>query len=129
MQNLTVHASLKVRLGALVGRQVAGRRVGRAAGPTGVEALPRMGALVGRQVAGRAICAQSFQATFSPFGTGGLEVIRKEAWPFYRTSSGVRLCWELEEPKGPKGQREPERGRKARRDAASLWGKCIFSPS
>ena len=29
--------------------------------------------------------------------------IRKEAWPFYRTSSGVRLCWELEEPKGPKG--------------------------
>ena len=35
--------------------------------------------------------------------TGGLDVIRKEAWPFYRTSSGVRLCWELEEPKGPKG--------------------------
>ena len=30
-------------------------------------------------------------------------MIRKEAWPFYRTSSGVRLCWELEEPKGPKG--------------------------
>jgi len=28
----------------------------------------------------------------------------KEAWPFYRTSSGVRLCWELEEPKGPKGK-------------------------
>ena len=25
----------------------------------------------------------------------------KEAWPFYRTISGVRLCWELEEPKGP----------------------------
>ena len=35
--------------------------------------------------------------------TGGLDVIRKEAWSFYRTSSGVRLCWELEEPKGPKG--------------------------
>ena len=33
---------------------------------------------------------------------GGLDVIRKEAWPFYRTSSGVRLCWELKEPKGPK---------------------------
>ena len=32
-----------------------------------------------------------------------LDVIRKEAWPFYRTSSGVRLCWELENPKGPKG--------------------------
>jgi len=29
--------------------------------------------------------------------------IRKEAWPFYRTIAGVRLCWELEEPKGPKG--------------------------
>jgi len=26
-----------------------------------------------------------------------------KAWPFYRTISGVRLCWELEEPKGPKG--------------------------
>jgi len=35
--------------------------------------------------------------------TGGLDVIRKEAWPFYRTSSGVRLWWELKEPKGPKG--------------------------
>jgi hypothetical protein len=34
---------------------------------------------------------------------GGLDAIRKEAWPFYRTSSGVRLCWDLEEPKGPKG--------------------------
>ena len=36
----------------------------------------------------------------------GPDVIRKEAWPFYRTSSGVRLCWELEEPKGPKGRKE-----------------------
>ena len=27
----------------------------------------------------------------------------KEAWLFCRTSSGVRLCWELEEPKGPEG--------------------------
>ena len=34
--------------------------------------------------------------------TVGPDVIRKEAWPFYRTGSGVRLCWELEEPKGPK---------------------------
>ena len=25
------------------------------------------------------------------------------SWSFYRTSSGVRLCRELEEPKGPKG--------------------------
>ena len=36
--------------------------------------------------------------------TGGLDVIRKDAWSFYRTISGVRLCWELEEPKGPKGR-------------------------
>ena len=35
--------------------------------------------------------------------TGGVDVIRKEAWPFYRTISDVRLCWVLEEPKGPKG--------------------------
>jgi len=25
-----------------------------------------------------------------------------EAWPLYRTSSSVRLCWELEQPEGPK---------------------------
>jgi len=35
--------------------------------------------------------------------TGGSDVIQKEAWPFYRTSSDVRLCWVLEEPKGPRG--------------------------
>ena len=39
--------------------------------------------------------------------TGGLDVIRKEAWPFYRTISGVRLHWVLEEPKGPKAKRRP----------------------
>ena len=33
---------------------------------------------------------------------GLLDVIRKEAWSFYRRISGVRLCWELEESKGPK---------------------------
>ena len=33
---------------------------------------------------------------------GGLDVIRKEAWPFYRTISGVRLYWVLEAPQGPK---------------------------
>jgi hypothetical protein len=32
--------------------------------------------------------------------TGGPDVIQKAAWPFYRTISGVRLCWELEEPVG-----------------------------
>ena len=35
--------------------------------------------------------------------TEGPDVIRKEAWSFYRTSSGVCLCWELEQPEGPKG--------------------------
>ena len=30
-------------------------------------------------------------------------MIRKKAWPFYRTSPGVCLCWELEEPKRPEG--------------------------
>jgi len=39
-------------------------------------------------------------------------VIRKEAWSFYRTISGVRLCWELEEPKGPKGTDRPASGLK-----------------
>ena len=33
---------------------------------------------------------------------GGLNVIPKEAWLSCRSSSGVRLCWELEEPNGPK---------------------------
>jgi len=28
--------------------------------------------------------------------------MRKGAWPFYRTSSGFRLWWELEESQGPK---------------------------
>ena len=36
------------------------------------------------------------------FCTGGPDVIQKQAWPFYRTISGARLCWELEESKGPK---------------------------
>ena len=30
------------------------------------------------------------------------DVIRKKAWSYYRTISGVRLCWELEGPKAPK---------------------------
>jgi hypothetical protein len=31
------------------------------------------------------------------------DVIRQKAWSFFRTSSGVRLCWELEKPEGSKG--------------------------
>ena len=37
--------------------------------------------------------------------TGVPDAIRKKAWPFYRTGSGVRLYWELEESKGPEGVR------------------------
>ena len=33
----------------------------------------------------------------------------KKAEPSCRISSSVHLCWELEEPKGPKGGRESER--------------------
>jgi len=38
--------------------------------------------------------------------TGGADVIRKEEWSSYRKKSGVRLCWELEESKGPKADVE-----------------------
>ena len=38
--------------------------------------------------------------------TGGPDVLRKEAWSFYRTSSGVCLYWEVEVPKGPKGPKD-----------------------
>ena len=37
------------------------------------------------------------------FTQGCINVIRREAWSYYRTISGVRLCWVLEEPQGPKG--------------------------
>jgi len=47
-------------------------------------------------------------------------VIRKEAWSFYRTISGVRLCWELEETKGPNGRTA---------DALSLWRDKWTAPS
>ena len=43
-------------------------------------------------------------------GTRHLNVIQKEAWLFCRTSSGDRLCWELEEPKGPKRTSQFRRG-------------------
>ena len=64
-----------------------------------------------------------------------------EAWPFYRTSSGVRLCWELEEPKGPKGRYicvnrgfPPIRKRSPPRNPLGPWaqaygrvlGGCVF---
>ena len=40
--------------------------------------------------------------------TGGPGVIRNEAWPLYGTIFGVRLCWELEEPKGLKVSRSSQ---------------------
>ena len=56
----------------------------------------------------------SFSLSHPRVSKGGLDVIRKEAWPFYRTSSGVRLCWELEEPKGPKTKARGEEGAEPR---------------
>ena len=41
---------------------------------------------------------------FAILCTGGPDAIRKEAWSYYRTSSGVRLCWGLAESRGPKGR-------------------------
>jgi hypothetical protein len=41
--------------------------------------------------------------SLSSSNEGLSRVNRKEAWLFGRTSSGVRLCWELKESKGPKG--------------------------
>ena len=51
--------------------------------------------------------------------TGGPDVIRKEAWSFYRTISGVRLWWELEEPEGPKGH---DRDQKIKEESRPVWG-------
>ena len=54
---------------------------------------------------------------------------RKEAWPFYRTISDVRLCRELEKPKGPKidSLKPSRRGRhvdtaRARLGRLTSWG-------
>ena len=56
-------------------------------------------------------------------------VIRQEAWPFYRTISGVRLCWELEEPKGPKGQSFLRKLDVIRKEASRAWLFCRTSSS
>jgi hypothetical protein len=55
--------------------------------------------------------------------TGGLDVIRKEAWPFYKTSTGVRLCWELEEAKEPP-RTPPQRRRTQGRPCLNLYTAC-----
>ena len=51
---------------------------------------------------GHLIGSMKTRPRHAPPCTWGADVIRKEAWSFYRIISGVRLCWELEEPKGPK---------------------------
>jgi len=56
--------------------------------------------------------------------TGGRDVIRKEAWLFCRTSSSVRLCWELEEPKGPEGWRTAGVGTAVERAAGASQGQA-----
>ena len=63
--------------------------------------------------------------------TGGLDVIREEAWPSYRTRSGVRLCWELEEPKGPKRiwSQPHNSGSEALLQVMSTWDLSPDSPS
>ena len=43
---------------------------------------------------------------------GGLDVNQKEAWSFYRAISGVRLCWELENPQEQGGCGKNEGGRR-----------------
>jgi hypothetical protein len=43
--------------------------------------------------------------------------------PFYRTSSGARLWWELEEPKGPKGGGEGSNEMEMERDNPFKKGK------
>jgi len=47
---------------------------------------------------------RAYGAQYRKDKEGSLRIrYRKEAWPFYRTITGVRLCWELEEPKEPLG--------------------------
>ena len=63
--------------------------------------MPSLGALAQTQIRLR---ITRLAGTAAILCTEGLDVIRKEAWSFYRTISGVRVCWEPEEPKGPEGK-------------------------
>ena len=68
--------------------------------------------------------------TIKVWGIGGDDVglmqstkAPEEAWSFYKTISCVRLCWELEEPKGPKGQSsKAPKPLAARREPSALEG-------
>ena len=43
-------------------------------------------------------------------GAGQPANLRSSEFPAEPTSSGVRLCWELEKPKGPKGPKRQATG-------------------
>jgi len=64
-----------------------------------------------------------FERYFSRVVPGPFDVIRKEAWSFYRTSSGVRLYWELEEPKGPSSVRGLSQG------TSRIIQSCVAGPA
>ena len=53
------------------------------------------------------------------------------AWSFYGTSSGVRLCWELGEPKGPKGRllTGPPRGERSGGFYRTIPGVLLYGGS
>ena len=57
--------------------------------------------------------------------------VRNEAWLSCRTSSGVRLCWELEEPKGLKGAayRGRSTGSRGQTSAPDNPTKAAHSPA
>ena len=63
-------------------------------------------------------------STLRSSAPGGLDMIRMEARSICRTSSSLRLDWELEEPKGPKGRdrRVAEAARGLPRLGGSRWG-------
>ena len=54
---------------------------------------------------------------------GGLDMIRKEAWPFYRTSSGVRSCWVSKSLKDVKDfiEQDLSRGQTHCRSTSLIW--------
>ena len=70
------------------------------------------------------MCRARNVASFRWAVQGGLDVIRKEAGLFCRTSSSVRLWWELEEPKGPKGIRDLQN-----LIASSAYDEYLVGPS
>ena len=81
--------------------------------PEGWKLQGHVSAITTKYLTYRIANSHPFEDTLSPVAailcTGRPDVIRKEAWSFYRTISGIHLCWELEEPDGPKGHRPGRR--------------------